>query len=164
MRNVDPPMLIGLAFLIGSAATKSAPLVDLSSLDFLAGTWKCKASVPRALSAPMDSLTSTFGYEMNGTWLRETNSWANGSVDQELISYDRERKMFTLVRLSSDDHLRVVVFHSTLVDQGSVEFRSVYPDGVLSETLYVESPLKYAKLVRWTLAPDDVSLIDCAKE
>jgi hypothetical protein len=84
---------------------------------------------------------ATYAYDLGGHTLRETASWAGGG-DEELFSYDAQRRGWTAVVL--DDHGNATIMHGSGNDPNHVAYRSVYPDASIAETFDHISATEYA--------------------
>jgi hypothetical protein len=112
-----------------------ASAADLSSLQFLVGTWHCSYDAGKTRS----SYRATYAYEMNGGWIREIDSW-NGGGDQGMITYNPQHG-WTAVVLGPVG--TTTVFRGSGANSNHIAYRSVYPDASMTDVFERSSPTRY---------------------
>jgi hypothetical protein len=113
-----------------------ATAAPLAGMHYLVGTWNCTyhaAAVHLAYSA-------TYAYDLDGHTLRQTTSSA-GYGDEELLTYDAQRRGWTAVIL--DDQGNATVMRANGSDPNHIAYRSVYPDASIAETFDRISATEY---------------------
>lgn len=122
-----------LVVLAVSPASASDPL---ASMRFLVGTWNCTYLSGSARVA----YAATFSDDMNGNWIRESDSWKAGSNDLGMFTYDHKNG-WTAVFVEPDR--TTTVFRASGTNPNHIVYRSVYPSGGMSDIFDRVSPTRF---------------------
>lgn len=104
------------------APALAATTAPLARMGYLVGAWKCTYNAG-SVHLPYDT---TYAYDRDGHILRQIASFAGGSGDEELLSYDAQHNVWTAIVL--DDQGDATVMHAISRDPNHIAYRSVYPD------------------------------------
>ena len=115
-------MLLSLAL----AAALPGAAAPLAGLQYLVGTWNCtyRAGAVRFV------YRATYTYDRDAHTLREVASWPGGG-DEELLTYDPQRRSWTSVVL---DQETATILRASGSDPNHIAYRSVYPDASMAVT------------------------------
>jgi hypothetical protein len=138
-----------LAALAAAPGRASDPL---SSLRFLVGTWNCTYEAGKARI----NYKATFSYDLNGNWMRESDSWEGGGGDLAMFTY--EKNGWTSVVM---EHERTsALFRASGKNPNHVVYRSVYPQTGLTDVFDRVSPTRFTVHFKQTSRGKTMSSID----
>ena len=143
--------------LVGTIGAGTKPPDPLQAYAFWIGSWTCSYT----LGSQTSSYVATMSWAMDGNWIRERDTWANGG-DEGLFTYDPSERQWTFVVMEPDR--RPTLFVGKDTSSGHLVFRSAYPDASMSERIDQISPTKYAVHFTQTVGGKTTSSVDvCTK-
>lgn len=143
------------------AALGAAPAGDrIASLHYLVGSWTCTYEVK---GAPTGTYAARYNYDLDGSWLRETDSWTGGGGDFGFFTYDPKAHEWTSTVVDSGRGTTVFRARDDGTDRKA--WHSVYPDTSMSLTLNKVSPTEYTLSFAQTVnGKTNVSFDRCKKK
>jgi hypothetical protein len=126
-----------IALLLSLLAATAAPSGQVAALHYLVGDWTCTYD----MGTTHMTYASTYAYYLGGNWMRQRTKWPGGGGDEETVTYDPKRNLWTAVVLEGEG--TTTIFTATGSDPNHLTYHSVYPDASMTEKFDRISVTKY---------------------